>query len=287
MSEKRKRRSWTATEKLRIVVAGLDGPVETSELCRREGINPTQYYGWKKQLMGSAGKAIWRLSKRVKQFTFYSFLHSISLDMIVTKLEETVKSGGFQVARVCDVHSYVTFDITVVVGSLAGPLGRSVLDSSFQSMHVAGSPNFSHVPMFFRFATVHGFGSPVAMQNGRETGRSWYEDKLHRAFVLRFASLSAIPNIAAKVNISEFGYEQETTKIAVSDILSSVLPKHLKDNLSNDPYSSVTQEYWAWEKATGVDDPTRPLRENGVAVIQKVVYDLAECLQIPQSTSVG
>ena len=25
-------------------------------MCRREGINPTQYYGWKKQLLGSASK---------------------------------------------------------------------------------------------------------------------------------------------------------------------------------------------------------------------------------------
>jgi transposase len=56
MSEKRKRRSWTAGEKLRIVLAGLDGSVEISELCRREGINPTQYYGWKKQLQGGAAK---------------------------------------------------------------------------------------------------------------------------------------------------------------------------------------------------------------------------------------
>ena len=39
-----------------MVLAGLDGSVEISELCRREGINPTQYYGWKKQLLGSAAK---------------------------------------------------------------------------------------------------------------------------------------------------------------------------------------------------------------------------------------
>ena len=56
MSEKRKCRRWTASEKLRLVVAGLDGSVEISELCRREGINPTQYYGWKKQLLGSAAR---------------------------------------------------------------------------------------------------------------------------------------------------------------------------------------------------------------------------------------
>ncbi len=49
-----KRRRWTAEQKLRIVVAGLGGDIEVSELCRREGINPTQYYGWKKQLMKSA-----------------------------------------------------------------------------------------------------------------------------------------------------------------------------------------------------------------------------------------
>ena len=56
MSEKVKRRRRTAAEKLRVVLAGLDGSVEISELCRREGINPTQYYGWKKQLLTSAGK---------------------------------------------------------------------------------------------------------------------------------------------------------------------------------------------------------------------------------------
>jgi transposase len=56
MSDKRKRRRWTASDKLRVVLAGLDGSVEISELCRREGINPTQYYGWKKQLLTSAAK---------------------------------------------------------------------------------------------------------------------------------------------------------------------------------------------------------------------------------------
>jgi transposase len=56
MSGKRKRRLWPAGEKLRIVLAGLDNPDAISELCRREGINPTLYYGWKRQLLGSAAK---------------------------------------------------------------------------------------------------------------------------------------------------------------------------------------------------------------------------------------
>lgn len=56
MSASGKRRRLAAAEKLRIVLAGLDGTIEISELCRREGISPTQYYGWKKQLLNSATK---------------------------------------------------------------------------------------------------------------------------------------------------------------------------------------------------------------------------------------
>ena len=55
MSEK-KRRKWTAQEKLRIVLTCLQPGVEVSEVCRREGINPTMYYTWKKRLMASAGQ---------------------------------------------------------------------------------------------------------------------------------------------------------------------------------------------------------------------------------------
>jgi transposase len=49
-----KRKRWAAADKLRIVLAGLQPNVGVSELCRREGINPTQYYGWKKQLLSAA-----------------------------------------------------------------------------------------------------------------------------------------------------------------------------------------------------------------------------------------
>lgn len=56
MTRKRTRRRWSAEDKLRIVLAGLEPDVEVSELCRREGINPTQYYGWKKTLLSSAAR---------------------------------------------------------------------------------------------------------------------------------------------------------------------------------------------------------------------------------------
>ena len=51
-----KRRVWTAAEKLRIVMSGMHQDVDVADLCRQEGINATQYYGWKKQLLTSATK---------------------------------------------------------------------------------------------------------------------------------------------------------------------------------------------------------------------------------------
>ncbi len=55
MSESNGRRRWSAAEKLRIVMAGVQAG-DIAELCRREGVSPTQYYGWKKQLLAAAGR---------------------------------------------------------------------------------------------------------------------------------------------------------------------------------------------------------------------------------------
>ncbi len=63
MSEQ-KRRKWRADEKLRIVLTCLQPGVEVSEVCRREGINPTMFYQWKKKLMGSAGQIFEERPKR-------------------------------------------------------------------------------------------------------------------------------------------------------------------------------------------------------------------------------
>lgn len=50
------KRKWSAAEKLRIVIAGLDPNVSVADLCRREGITANHYYLWKKQLLSSAEK---------------------------------------------------------------------------------------------------------------------------------------------------------------------------------------------------------------------------------------
>ena len=56
MGQSRKRRKWKAEEKLRIVLLGMQPGVDVSDVCRREGINPTLYYTWKKKLLSSAVK---------------------------------------------------------------------------------------------------------------------------------------------------------------------------------------------------------------------------------------
>jgi transposase len=54
MSQSKNRRKWSAAKKLQIVLSGMEAGADISELCRREGLSPTQYYSWKKQLVGSA-----------------------------------------------------------------------------------------------------------------------------------------------------------------------------------------------------------------------------------------
>jgi transposase len=44
------RRQFSAEEKIRIVLEGLRGEDSIAELCRREGIASSMYYGWSKEL---------------------------------------------------------------------------------------------------------------------------------------------------------------------------------------------------------------------------------------------
>ncbi len=49
------RRSFSAEEKIRIVLQGLRGEDSIAELCRREGISQNLYYRWSKEFL-EAGK---------------------------------------------------------------------------------------------------------------------------------------------------------------------------------------------------------------------------------------
>src|SRR5665213_548477 len=54
-SASQSRRQYSAEEKIRIVLEGLRGEENISELCRREGIAASIYYGWSKEFL-EAGK---------------------------------------------------------------------------------------------------------------------------------------------------------------------------------------------------------------------------------------
>src|SRR5918993_3540119 len=49
------RRHWSAEDKIRIVLEGLRGEESIAELCRREGLAASMYYGWSKEFL-EAGK---------------------------------------------------------------------------------------------------------------------------------------------------------------------------------------------------------------------------------------
>jgi transposase-like protein len=53
------RRQYSAEEKIRIVLELLPGEEDISELCRRDGIAASMYYGWSKEFLGQAN-AGWR-----------------------------------------------------------------------------------------------------------------------------------------------------------------------------------------------------------------------------------
>jgi transposase-like protein len=58
LSEQRKYRSWTAQQKLEIVLAGLRGDRQVKEVCREHAISETLYYGWREKLLEGGREAL-------------------------------------------------------------------------------------------------------------------------------------------------------------------------------------------------------------------------------------
>ena len=56
MSETKKYRTWTAQQKIEIVLAGLRGDRSIKEVCRDHEIAETLYYAWREKLL-EGGKA--------------------------------------------------------------------------------------------------------------------------------------------------------------------------------------------------------------------------------------
>ena len=58
LSEQRKYRSWTAKQKIEIVLAGLRGDRSVKEVCREHAISETLYYGWREKLLEGGRDAL-------------------------------------------------------------------------------------------------------------------------------------------------------------------------------------------------------------------------------------
>ena len=53
--KRKTRRIYNSEEKIRIILEELRGEDSIAEICRREGIHPSQYYKWSKEFL-EAGK---------------------------------------------------------------------------------------------------------------------------------------------------------------------------------------------------------------------------------------
>ena len=60
MEEDRRRRKFSAEEKVAIVLEGLRGDTQLSAVCRRRGITTGQFYQWRDKLKSAAREAFSR-----------------------------------------------------------------------------------------------------------------------------------------------------------------------------------------------------------------------------------
>ena len=58
MSEQRRYRSWTAQQKIEIVLAGLRGGRSVKDVCREHEISDTLYYSWRDKLLEGGREAL-------------------------------------------------------------------------------------------------------------------------------------------------------------------------------------------------------------------------------------
>jgi transposase len=58
LSEQRRRRSWTAQQKLEIVLAGMRGDRSVRDVCREHVISETLYYGWRDKILEAGREAL-------------------------------------------------------------------------------------------------------------------------------------------------------------------------------------------------------------------------------------
>lgn len=49
---------WRAEEKVQLVLSGLTGHIPVTELCRLNGVTPSQYYEWREKFLASGKQGL-------------------------------------------------------------------------------------------------------------------------------------------------------------------------------------------------------------------------------------
>lgn len=63
----KKRRKFTARQRVQIVLEGLQGDTSVAEVCRRHEISSTLYYRWRDQLFENADRLFEKKGKRSEE----------------------------------------------------------------------------------------------------------------------------------------------------------------------------------------------------------------------------
>ena len=87
------RRKYSAEEKIRIVLEGLRGEENISELCRREGIAASMYYGWSKEATSNSAGVVNRQAVPCCPFQSDGGAEMVGIEFTTT-MEENLTFGN-------------------------------------------------------------------------------------------------------------------------------------------------------------------------------------------------
>jgi transposase len=100
------RRSYTPEEKLKIVLEGLSGTIQISDLCRKYGIKSARYYYWKEELIHASqdifsqkGRKSDTESRISEQLSEIQRLKDVIAEITQENLELKKKTGSYGVRR--------------------------------------------------------------------------------------------------------------------------------------------------------------------------------------------
>jgi len=81
MSNRKKRRAFSADQKSKAVIEHLQDKKPVSKICDELGIHPNQFYDWQKQALGNLASAFER-SSGIKERTHQKEMEKVKIKLI-------------------------------------------------------------------------------------------------------------------------------------------------------------------------------------------------------------